>query len=78
MLTRLGANVDELVDLPMPVYVIDRNGMIVWINDAGTGHRGGMARSRNLERARPFAARAVPSRIDVHRVGVASCELGAK
>ena len=34
VLSRMGANVDELVDLPLPVYVIDRNGLEVWHNKA--------------------------------------------
>ena len=34
VLTKIGANVDELVDLPLPVYVIDRSGMEVWHNKA--------------------------------------------
>ena len=34
VLTKIGANVDELVDLPLPIYVIDRNGLEVWHNKA--------------------------------------------
>ena len=34
VLTRIGANVDELEDLPLPVYIIDRTGLEVWHNKA--------------------------------------------
>ena len=36
VLTTIGASVDELEELPMPVYIIDRSGMVVWLNHAGT------------------------------------------
>jgi PAS domain S-box-containing protein len=35
VLGRMGADVDALDELPLPVYVIDRNGMVVWLNRAG-------------------------------------------